>query len=81
MMAKNKGVTAVVTDGMARDRDGIVAAGLPVLVFWGETNETVWRPRAERVTVLRSPEGLQGLSVERVIEELELFLPKEEFSS
>ncbi len=30
MMAKNKGVAAVVTDGMARDRDGIVAAGLPV---------------------------------------------------
>ena len=27
MMAKNKGVAAVVTDGMARDRDGIVAAG------------------------------------------------------
>ncbi len=30
MMARNKGVAAVVTDGMARDRDGIVAAGLPV---------------------------------------------------
>jgi 4-hydroxy-4-methyl-2-oxoglutarate aldolase len=30
MMAKNKGVAAVVTDGMARDREGIVAAGLPV---------------------------------------------------
>ncbi|MGE0852967.1 MAG: RraA family protein [Hyphomicrobiaceae bacterium] len=30
MMAKNKGAAAVVTDGMARDREGIVAAGLPV---------------------------------------------------
>jgi 4-hydroxy-4-methyl-2-oxoglutarate aldolase len=30
MMARNKGVAAVVTDGMARDREGIVAAGLPV---------------------------------------------------
>ena len=30
MMAKNKGVAAVVTDGMARDREGIVAGGLPV---------------------------------------------------
>lgn len=30
MMAKNKGLAAIVTDGMARDRDGIVAAGLPV---------------------------------------------------
>ena len=30
MMAKNKGVLAIVIDGMARDRDGIVPAGLPV---------------------------------------------------
>lgn len=29
-MAKNKGVVAIVTDGMARDRDGIVGVGLPV---------------------------------------------------
>jgi 4-hydroxy-4-methyl-2-oxoglutarate aldolase len=30
MMAKNAGVRAIVIDGMARDLDGIVAAGLPV---------------------------------------------------
>jgi 4-hydroxy-4-methyl-2-oxoglutarate aldolase len=30
LMARNKGAAAVVTDGMARDREGIVAAGLPV---------------------------------------------------
>lgn len=30
MMARNKGFAAVVTDGMARDSEGIVAAGLPV---------------------------------------------------
>jgi 4-hydroxy-4-methyl-2-oxoglutarate aldolase len=29
-MARNKGVVALVTDGMVRDRDGLVAAGLPV---------------------------------------------------
>ena len=29
-MARNKGVAALVTDGMARDREGIVAVGLPV---------------------------------------------------
>jgi 4-hydroxy-4-methyl-2-oxoglutarate aldolase len=29
-MAKNKGVAAIVTDGMVRDRDGIVGVGLPV---------------------------------------------------
>lgn len=30
MMASNKGVAAIVIDGMARDRDGIVPVGLPV---------------------------------------------------
>src|SRR5262249_52510056 len=30
MMAKNKGVAAIVVDGMARDLDGILAAGLAV---------------------------------------------------
>jgi 4-hydroxy-4-methyl-2-oxoglutarate aldolase len=29
-MAKNKGVVAIVIDGMARDRDGIVGVGLPL---------------------------------------------------
>lgn len=29
-MAKNKGVVAIVIDGMARDREGIVGVGLPV---------------------------------------------------
>jgi heptosyltransferase-2 len=51
------------------------AVGLPALVLWGETNETVWRPRGERVTVLRSPEGIQGLPVERVLDQLRRFLP------
>ncbi len=51
------------------------ALGLPVLVLWGETNETVWRPLGERVTVIRSPEGLQGLPVERVLDQLQRFLP------
>ena len=51
------------------------ALGVPALVLWGETNETVWRPRGERVTVLRSPEGLQGLPVERVLDQLQRFLP------
>jgi 4-hydroxy-4-methyl-2-oxoglutarate aldolase len=30
MMAKNAGIVAIVLDGMARDLDGILAAGLPV---------------------------------------------------
>ena len=51
------------------------ALGLPVLVLWGESKEVVWGPRGERVTVLRSPEGLQGLSLERVADALGHFLP------
>jgi heptosyltransferase-2 len=51
------------------------ALGLPALVLWGETNESIWRPRGERVTILRSPEGLQGLPVERVLDQLQRFLP------
>jgi len=50
------------------------ALGVAALVLWGETNETVWRPRGERVTVLRWPEGLQGLPVERVLDQLQRFL-------
>jgi 4-hydroxy-4-methyl-2-oxoglutarate aldolase len=30
MMANNKGFAALITDGMARDREGILAAGIPV---------------------------------------------------
>jgi 4-hydroxy-4-methyl-2-oxoglutarate aldolase len=30
MMARNKGIAAIVIDGMARDREGIVPVGLPV---------------------------------------------------
>ena len=51
------------------------ALGLPVLVLWGETKENVWCPRGERVTLIRSPEGLQGLPVERVLDHLGRFLP------
>jgi len=51
------------------------ALGVPALVLWGETNESIWRPRGERVTILRSPEGLQGLPVERVLDQLQRFLP------
>ena len=54
------------------------ALGLPLVVLWGQTNEAVWRPRGHRVTLIRSPEGLQGLPVERVLGELRDFLATEE---
>ena len=47
------------------------AVGVPTLVLWGETNETVWRPRHAGVKVLRNSQGLRRLSVERVVNELQ----------
>jgi heptosyltransferase-2 len=51
------------------------ATGLPVMVLWGDTNERVWHPRGERVMIIRSPDGIQGLPVERVLDQLQRFLP------
>jgi heptosyltransferase-3 len=46
------------------------ALGLPGLVLWGETNETVWRPRSERIILLRHPRGLSAIAAESVMEQL-----------
>jgi ADP-heptose:LPS heptosyltransferase len=43
------------------------AVGLPGLVLWGESNETVWRPKSERMIVLRAMDGLANLSVSTVL--------------
>jgi heptosyltransferase III len=50
------------------------ALGLPTLALWGDTNEEIWRPRGERVVVLRDEAGLCGLTVDRVVREIEPFL-------
>jgi heptosyltransferase-2 len=50
------------------------AVGVPVLALWGESNETVWRPRGESVRILRGQRGLESLAVERVHAELGDFL-------
>jgi len=47
------------------------ALGLPVLVLWGESNEAIWRPRGDRVHVMRGPGRLQDLPVATVRAELE----------
>jgi len=39
------------------------ALGLPSLLLWGNTSEETWRPPGEGVIVLRSPSGLNALSV------------------
>jgi ADP-heptose:LPS heptosyltransferase len=39
------------------------ALGLPGLVLWGDTSEVIWRPRSERMRLLRGPAGLASLEV------------------
>jgi len=50
------------------------ALGLRGLVLWGETSQAVWRPRSERMKLLAAPGGLQLLSVETVVRELDEFV-------
>ena len=46
------------------------AVGLPVVVLWGDTVEAVWRPKGERVRVVRAAEGLNEHKVASVLEQL-----------
>ncbi len=50
------------------------AVGLRSLFLWGDTAEAVWRPRGHELTILRSANGLDGLSVPVVINHLEQLL-------
>ncbi len=43
------------------------AVGLPGLVLWGLSNDVVWRPRSERMKILRGSPGLASLPVENVL--------------
>lgn len=44
------------------------AVGLPGVVLWGDTAEAVWRPRSERMELLRGGTGLAGITVEMALE-------------
>ena len=46
------------------------ALGLPTLVLWGDSVETVWRPQGEWVKVICSGSGLGNLSARLVAKEL-----------
>ena len=46
------------------------AVGLPGLVLWGESKETVWRPRSDRFVVVRHEKGLRSLPVGQVFSQL-----------
>ena len=47
------------------------AVGLPGVVLWGHTSETVWRPPSERVVILKHPSGLERLSVAEVLAQVQ----------
>jgi len=51
------------------------ALGLPCLVLWAQTRETIWRPQGERVQIIRERSGLQHLSAARVATELARLFP------
>jgi heptosyltransferase-3 len=53
------------------------AVGLPSLILWGDTEETIWRPRGRNMTILRDANGLDGLSVAVVANHLERLLERE----
>ncbi|MFZ0828545.1 MAG: glycosyltransferase family 9 protein [Verrucomicrobiia bacterium] len=46
------------------------AVGLPCLVLWADTLEEIWRPRGERLVVLKEITGVQSISMEKVMSEL-----------
>lgn len=46
------------------------AVGLPCLILWGNSVEEIWRPQGEHVIIARNPRGLNSLSVEEVVEDL-----------
>ena len=46
------------------------ALGLPGLVLWGETNQAIWCPRGDRITVLTSNGGIAGVTVGDVVAEV-----------
>ena len=52
------------------------AVGLPGLVLWGPSNEAVWRPRSERMKILRGAPGLASLPVEKVLAGVKEMLSK-----
>ena len=42
------------------------AVGLPGLVLWGPSKESIWRPRGEKIVVIKHEDGLARLPVEHV---------------
>jgi ADP-heptose:LPS heptosyltransferase len=50
------------------------ALGVPGFVLWGPTAEKTWRPRSERIQLLRDPRGLPHLPLKTVCEAVNAIL-------
>ena len=46
------------------------ALGLPGVLLWGQSDETVWRPPSSEISLVRSPSGLERLPVRTVFEQI-----------
>jgi len=44
------------------------AVGLPVIALWGETSESVWRPKGTGVLLLKHERGISALPVNKVLD-------------
>lgn len=47
------------------------AIGLPCVVLWPNTDESIWRPQGERIVILNEPRGLRALDVDWALKELQ----------
>jgi heptosyltransferase-3 len=45
------------------------ALGLPCLVLWAHTEEDVWRPQGQRLTIIRESRGISFITIEQVLQE------------
>ncbi len=46
------------------------AVGRPGLILWGQTNQSIWGPLSKTIRVIQNPDGLEGLPVETVLNEV-----------
>ena len=51
------------------------AVGLPCVVLWADTLEEIWRPRGERLVILKEITGIRNISVDKVMSELRGLIP------
>ena len=51
------------------------ALGVPSILLWGDTDEAIWRPPHEHVSVIRGSHGLESITVENVANQIGRVFP------